>query len=195
MGNTHYYDEETHTYYVNGIERPTVTEICSPISFEKINALQKSLLDIARIRGTRCHELAEEYLLNNGEIDIDEIETDYIPYMQQFALWVKTYSPKVIYTEFKLFSEEFCGTTDLICEIDGKTIIVDYKFTSTADKKSLSVQLEGYYRLCQNQGIKIDDTYYLHIKKDGFTFKPISRNCEWFDILLKHNQFMQQEIK
>lgn len=186
------YDEENHKYYVDGEEKPSVTDIASPISFERLDNLQKVLLERARARGSRCHEIFEEYLLM-GDIDIEEIETDYIPYVQQFILWAKTYRPKVIYTEKKMFSNEFCGTCDLVCEIDKKVLIVDYKVTSAADKKSLSVQLEGYYRLCQKYNIDIDDTYYLHIKKDGYVFKPIKRDVEWFDILLKHNQKMKEK--
>ena len=186
------YDEENHKYYVDGEEKPSVTDIASPISFERLDNLQKVLLERARERGRRCHEIFEEYLLM-GDIDIEEIETDYIPYVQQFILWAKTYRPKVIYTEKKMFSNEFCGTCDLVCEIDKKVLIVDYKVTSAADKKSLSVQLEGYYRLCQKYDIDIDDTYYLHIKKDGYVFKPIKRDVEWFDILLKHNQKMKEK--
>ena len=184
------YDEENHKYYVDGEEKPSVTDIASPISFERLDNLQKVLLERAKARGRRCHEIFEEYLLMG---DIEEIETDYIPYVQQFILWAKTYRPKVIYTEKKMFSNEFCGTCDLVCEIDKKVLIVDYKVTSAADKKSLSVQLEGYYRLCQKYDIDIDDTYYLHIKKDGYVFKPIKRDVEWFDILLKHNQKMKEK--
>lgn len=186
------YDEENHKYYVDGEEKPSVTDIASPISFERLDNLQKVLLERAKARGRRCHEIFEEYLLM-GDIDIEEIETDYIPYVQQFILWAKTYRPKVIYTEKKMFSNEFCGTCDLVCEIDKNVLIVDYKVTSAADKKSLSVQLEGYYRLCQKYDIDIDDTYYLHIKKDGYVFKPIKRDVEWFDILLKHNQKIKEK--
>ena len=188
----YYYDEENHKYYVNGEEKPSVTDIANPISFERLNALQQSLLDRARQRGARCHELFEEYLIC-GELDIDTIETEYIPYVQQFVLWAKTYKPKVLFTEKIMFGNEFCGTCDLICEIDGRIVLVDYKVTSVADKKSLSVQLEGYYRLCQLYGINIEDTCYLHIKKDGYVFKPIKRNVEWFDILLEHNKFMRSK--
>ena len=187
-----YYNEETHQYFVNGEEKSTVTEIANPISFERLDCLQKILVERARKRGERCHELFEEYLLTN-ELDIDEIETDYIPYVQQFILWAKTYRPKIVYTEKRLFSNEFCGTCDLICEIDKKLILVDYKVTSVADKKSLSVQLEGYYRLCKLYGIEIEECYYLHVKKDGYVFKPIKRNVEWFDILLKHNKFIKEK--
>jgi hypothetical protein len=184
------YNEELHQYFVGGEEKPSVTEIANPISFERISSLQVSLLERARARGSRCHELFEQYLLF-GELDPEEIEAEYFPYVQQFVLWAKTYRPKVLFTEKKLFSEEFCGTADLICEIDGKLIIVDYKVTSAIDKKSLSVQLEGYYRLCKKLGLEIDECYFLHIKKDSYVFKPIKRDAEWFDMLLFHNKKMR----
>ena len=187
-----FYDEEEHKYYVDGVEKPSVTDICSPISAERLNALQQTLLDRARARGSRCHELFEQYALL-GELDEEEIESDYFPYVKQYVLWFRTYRPKVIFAEKVMFSNEFCGTCDLICEIDGKTFLVDYKVTSVADKKSLSVQLEGYKRLCDLYGIKIDECYYLHIKKDGYVFKPIKRNARWFDVLLEHNRFMKEK--
>lgn len=190
MPNEKYYDEENHKYYVNGVEKPSITEIAKPISSERLNALQMALVERARQRGSRCHELAEEYLLL-GELDTDEIEAEYFPYIQQFVLWVKTYRPKVLFTERCLFGKDFCGTLDLICEIDGKVMNVDYKFTSAIDKKSLSVQLEGYYRLAKENGIEIDESWFLHIKKDGFVFKPITKDSEWFDILLAHNKKMR----
>ena len=185
-----YYDEENHKYYVDDVEKPGVTEIANPISAERLNALQMALVERAKERGRRCHELAEEYLLL-GELNIDEIEAEYFPYIQQFVLWVKTYRPKVLFTERRLFGKDFCGTLDLLCEIDGKVINVDYKFTSAIDKKSLSVQLEGYYRLAKENNIHVDESWFLHIKKDGFVFKPITKDSEWFDILLAHNKKMR----
>lgn len=185
-----YYDEENHKYYVDGVEKPGITEIANPISAERLNALQKALVERAKERGRRCHELAEEYLLLE-ELNADEIEVEYFSYIQQFVLWVKTYRPKVLFTEKRLFGKDFCGTLDLICEIDGKVINVDYKFTSAIDKKSLSVQLEGYDRLAKENGIHFDESCFLHIKKDGFVFKPITKDSEWFDILLAHNKKMR----
>ena len=185
-----YYDEEKHRYYVDGVEKPSVTEIAKPISAERLNAIQMVMVERARERGRRCHELFEQYLLL-GEIDPEEIETEYFPYVQQFVLWSKAYRPKVLFTEKKLYGDEFCGTADLICVIDGKLIVVDYKVTSAIDKKSLSVQLEGYYRLCNKLGLEIDECYFLHIKKDSYVFKPIKRDAEWFDVLLYHNKKMR----
>lgn len=187
-----YFDEQEHKYYVDEIEVPSVTEIAEPISFNRLNDLPKHILNKARIRGSRVHELAEEYLLV-GEIEWEEIEPEFANYLEQFIMWAITYRPKVLYTEYRMFSNDFAGTCDLICKIDCKTILVDYKTTSTIDKKSLSVQLEGYKRLCALYNIDIDECYYLHLKKDGYVFKPIKTNPRWFDILLEHNKFMKEE--
>ena len=192
MSEINYYDEENHKYYVNGVEKPSVTEICSPISSDRLNSLPAQVLNNARLRGEKCHEAFEEYALT-GEIDEEEIVPEYAPYIEQFILWFRTYRPKVLFTEKQLFGKDFCGTCDLICQIDGKTILVDYKTTSVADKKSLSCQLEGYYRLCKGSKIHIDECWYLHLKKDSYVFKPIERNVRWFDILLEHNKFMKGE--
>ena len=189
-----YYDEENHAYFVDGVQKPSVTDIASPISFERFDALQKALLERAKQRGSRCHEIVEEYLITD-DIDWESVESDYQPYIEQFVLWRRTYRPKVLYTEKRLFGDEFCGTCDLLCVIDGKVTLVDYKFTATADKKSLAVQLEGYKRLLALYGIAVDECCYLHIKKDGFVFKPIETDGEWFDLLLKHNKKMKEKRK
>lgn len=190
----YYYDEENHAYFVDGVQKPSVTDIAKPISFERLDMLQKALLEKARARGSRCHEIFEEYLITD-EIDWDGIECDYRPYIEQFVLWRRTYRPKVLFTEKRLFGDDFCGTCDLLCKIDGKVVLVDYKVTASADKKSLAVQLAGYRRLLERYGIQVDECYYLHIKKDGFVFKAIEPDDEWFDLLLKHDKKMKEKRK
>ena len=186
------YEEETHTYYWYGVKVPSVTEIAKPISSERLNELPKWVVENARKRGSAVHEYAEEYLLC-GELDFDRIEPEYLPYVENFVNWARTYKPKVLYTEYKMGCAEFAGTTDLICEIDGKIVLVDYKTTSAVDKKSLSVQLEGYNRLAKLYGIEVDRYMYLHLKKDGWVFKDITLDPVWFDLLLQHNKKMKEK--
>lgn len=188
-----YYDEQTHSYYVNGELKPSVTDICEPISFRVLNALDKVLLDRARARGSRCHELFEEYLLTD-EMTLDSSDNEYIPYLNSFIEWEKTYKPKVLFTEKQLWGEDYCGTTDLVCVIDGKTLNIDYKVKSSIDKKYLSVQMEGYYRKLV-QELPIDESWYLQIKKNGYVFKKVNRDSEWFDLLLAHNKKMKEKYK
>lgn len=184
--------EETHDYFYDGVKVPSVTEIAKPISFERLNELPKWVVEQARQRGRAVHAYAEEYLLC-GELDWDSIEPQYLPYVENFVNWARTYKPKVLYTEFRMGCEDFAGTADLICEIDGKVILVDYKTSSAIDKKSLSVQLDGYDRLAKRYGIRIEDYMYLHLKKDGYVFKEVKTDPAWFDLLLLHNKKMKEK--
>ena len=185
-------DEDNHIYYWKGKIVPSVTEIAKPISFSRLNDLPKWVVENARNRGKAVHEYAEEYLLC-GELDFENIEAEYIPFVENFVNWARTYKPKVLYTEYKMGCEEFAGTLDLICEIDKEIVLVDYKTTSVVDKKSLSVQLEGYDRLAKLQGIFINRYKYLHLKKDGYVFKDIVLDPDWFDLLLQHNKKMKEK--
>ena len=101
----------------------------------------------------------------------------------------------MIYAEKSLFSAKlgYCGTCDLLCEIDNKLTLVDYKATSAIDKKSLSVQLVGYKRLLAEYGFQTQAEMVLHLKKDGYVYKPITLDQEWFDILLRHNQKLKEK--
>lgn len=188
------FDEETHKYTINGIEYPSVTEICEPISFKRLDALSKNVLEQAKQRGKEIHELCEEYALIQ-EITDDMRESQYSPYIANFIEWFKTYQPNVIYAEKSLFSAKlgYCGTCDLLCEIDNKLTLVDYKATSAIDKKSLSVQLVGYKRLLAEYGFQTQAEMVLHLKKDGYVYKPITLDQEWFDILLRHNQKLKEK--
>ena len=53
--------------------------------------------------------------------------------------------------------------------------------------------MEGYDRLAKENFIHIDESWFLHIKKDSWVFKPITKDSEWFDILLKHNLKMKEK--
>lgn len=195
--NGKFFNEETHEYFIDGVKYPSVTDIAKPISFERLDALQKSMLERARMRGTIVHELCEEYLLC-GEIDESAIDSEILPYMASFVEWARTYKPKVIFTEKRLFSANmgYCGCLDLLCKIDGKIVLIDYKATSAIDKKSLSVQLAGYEQLLYHcLGIKVDEFMVLHLKKNAYTYKAIKPNFEWFSLLKVHNMYMNTKEK
>lgn len=189
---TTYFNEETHKYYIDDIEYPSVTEICDPISFQRLDELSKTLLNRARARGTEVHEMCEQYALTE-EISDDMEESEYAPYIANFIEWFRTYQVEVLFTEKRLYSTKlgYCGTCDLLCKIDGKLTLVDYKATSAIDKKSLSVQLVGYKKLLKEYGYDVEETMVLHLKKDGYVYKPITLDEEWFEILLRHNQKMR----
>lgn len=189
------FDEEKHEYTSNGNVLPSVTEICSPISFEKLDALPKIMLKRASERGTAVHEQISNFIITE-EYDLDSMEMECVPYFCAFMNWWKTYNPTPLFSELIVGGEElgYAGTCDFVCEIDGKTVLIDFKTSSTLDKKSLSVQLYGYKKALEYNGIKIDGTFGLHLKNDGkFSFPEIECDEEWWNILFRHNQKMRSK--
>lgn len=192
------FNEETHEYEIDGTSYPSVTEICEPISFKKLDAISKVIIANASKRGSAVHELICDFLTVEELPDLDEIDGSIFPYFSAFVEWWRTYRPKTLYSEFVLGSSAlgYCGTCDFVCVIDGKIVLIDFKTTSAIDKKYLSVQLAGYKRLLEHIGIKVEQTCVLHLKKDGtYTYKEIEPDDEWFDILFEHNKKMRRKAK
>src|SRR3990167_8447247 len=52
--------------------------------------------------------------------------------LNSFVAWYKEYKPKILETEFKVFSEKYgySGTFDVLCKIDGKIMLGDWKTSS-----------------------------------------------------------------
>ena len=187
------FDKETHTYTIADEAYPSVTEICEPISFKKLDALSKQILDNAARRGAKVHEAISEFVLTD-EYDIEEMESDLIPYFAAFIEWWNTYHPTTLFSEFILGDANlgYCGTCDFIGRVDGKTVLIDFKTTSSVDVKYLAVQLAGYKRLLDARGINIDEAYVLPLKKTGaYSYRKIEPDYEWFDILQAHNKKMR----
>lgn len=192
-----FFNEEKHTYEIAGVEYPSVTEICEPISFVKLDALSKQVLSNAARRGSEVHALLSEFVMSEDVKGVLENATsETFPYFSGFVEWWHTYKPITLFSEFAMGSATlgYCGTCDFICRIDGKVVLVDFKTTSSIDKKYLAVQLAGYKNLCSACGINIDKTFVLHLKKDGsYTYKEIEPDYEWFGILYEHNKKMRSK--
>lgn len=189
------FDSNTHTYTIADVAYPSVTEICEPISFKKLDALSKNILDNAARRGAKVHEILSQFVVVD-DFDINEVDTESFPYFSAFVEWWRTYRPTTLFSEYVLGDSGlgYCGTCDFIGIIDGRVVLIDFKTTSSIDSKYLAVQLAGYKRLLEARGICVDKTCVLHLKKDGkYTYKEIEPDYEWFDILQKHNTKMRSK--
>lgn len=141
------FDEATHTYTLDGVVIPAVTEICAPITCGKyppVGAVQQ-----AAARGSRVHELCALYDMDALP---DEIESEIVGYVKAWAAFCRDYKPVWQYIERPLHGEidaghPFAGTLDRIGVIDGSNRVVDIKTTSNLDrpsKVSLCCQIAGY---------------------------------------------------
>lgn len=173
------YIDETHTYLVDGIILPSITQILKVKFGNKYDGISKETLNRASIKGTEVHE-AIETLCKTGEVK-------YIKEVKNFMFLQKQYKFEVLDNEapvilFKDNKPIACGRLDLVLSIDNKIGLADIKRTSTLDKEYLAYQLNLYriaYEQCYDK--KIEFLKGVHLREDirKFVNIPISENGIW----------------
>ena len=154
------FNEDTHTYTLDGVVIPSVTEICAPITCGKYPPV--GVVQQAAARGTRVHELCALYDMDALP---DEIEVGLVGYVKAWAAFCRDYKPVWTHIELPLYGEidpglPFAGTLDRIGEIDGRKRVVDIKTTASLDrpaKVALCEQITGYEWLADLNDIDIFD--------------------------------------
>lgn len=151
------FEEATHTYTLDGVVIPSVTEICAPITCGKYPPV--GVVQQAAARGTRVHELCALYDMDALP---DEIEAELVGYVKAWAAFCRDYKPVWRHIELPLYGEidpglPVAGTLDRIGEIDGLTRVVDIKTTASLDrpaKVALCEQITGYEWLADLNGFE-----------------------------------------
>lgn len=97
-----------------------------------------------------------------------------------FELWRTEYEPKPLHTEQKFYSlaYDFAGTCDLVAEIGGKTVIIDYKTTNPSYHNPDGLYAENFAQVGgyavgieEMLGIEIDDAWLVNLPKNGEPYK------------------------
>jgi len=160
------FEENSHTYRLNGIEIPSVSRILEPLSSAEYGSVNTIALKNAATRGRSVHR-AIEHFLKHG-IDNDIIPS-YSNYFAAFKKWYAETSPQVEEVECRIYHKaaRYGGTADLICRIGGKLTLVDFKTSSNIVEHLVRVQSEAYSRAFKYHGIVFDSKLVVHLKKDG----------------------------
>ena len=143
--------EEPHLYLKNGILVKSVTQILQLIFPDKYKGIDKKTLDKKARFGTKGHSIIEHLDVNDLEearnqvLDIENKDLQIC--IREYLRLVEKYKIKPLEHE-KIVSYEYlyCGTLDLIAQVDGIVSLCDIKFTAELDKEYLSWQL-GMYAL------------------------------------------------
>ena len=162
-------------YRRNGLYYPSITYVLSYYPkgkffqdwLKKVGYSADWIVRKAGEEGTQVHEMIEDYL-NGKELNFLSSNDNplYNPDVWQmflkFVEWWEKYTPTLIETEVHLFSDKLkvAGTCDLICEIDDKLWLIDFK-TSNHMQTTYELQTAVYtqcYEECygkkiENQGI------------------------------------------
>jgi hypothetical protein len=125
----------------------------------------------AAAEGTQVHNAVEAFL-NGNEINwLDEFGTvqyslDVWKMILKFAEFWNTHKPKLIATEYHLFSDnhKYAGTADLVVKLKGKIWLMDVK-TSNSLHTSYDLQLASYAKAWnETHDTPIEETGILWLK-------------------------------
>ena len=151
-------------YRRNGKYYPSITYVLSAYPkgkffedwLKKVGYASEHIVKKAGEEGTATHELIEDYL-NGKECNFlnewgnPQHNPDVWQMFLRFVDFWETYKPKLIETEVHLFSDEYeiAGTCDLVCEIDDKLWIIDFK-TSNHLQTTYDLQT-AIYKQCYKE--------------------------------------------
>ena len=182
------FKEDTHQYFYNGLEIPSVTQIISASNVNALDNIPTSILDNASERGTAVHQAIEFY----NKYNFANISDEYRGYFEAYKHWRKQnteYEVK-IESELQVYHKIFnyAGTVDmLITNTANKHILVDIKTTNELNMKYVSLQLSAYKEALFSEGIEVEGMYVLWLKKDGtYEYKevPNNKNIFMYSLLL-----------
>ena len=191
-GYTLEYDDDTHTYLVDGVIVPSVTQILNVKFGRKYAGIDADTLQRAAERGTAIHEAIESYCKTGIERAVREVHN--------FRFLKKHYGFKVLENETPIIIidkgiPKAAGRLDLVLDVKGEMAIADIKTTATLDKEYLAYQLNlyrvGYMQsYCKN----ITKLYGVHLKGDKRKFVEIPFNAviAW-DIIEQYEKGQKHE--
>jgi hypothetical protein len=162
-GNILEYDDTTHTYLVNGVIVPSVTQVMQVKFGNKYEGIRSEVLNRAAERGTTIHKAIENYCkgMDDGSKEV-----------HNFNFLMNYYKIKPVKNEVPIIlmvdnQPVIAGRLDLILQENDTLSLADIKTTSQLDKEYLAYQL-NLYRLgyMQSYGERIDKLYGLHLRGD-----------------------------
>ena len=177
------YMEDTHTYLVDGIEVPSITQILKIRFGNKYNGVSQEVLNRASELGTQMHQAIQDYEKIGLESDLKELHN--YKFLKIHYKWecVENEVPVILFKDGKPFA---CGRIDEVAKIADETGLLDFKRTSVLDKEYLSYQL-NLYRIAYQQSYDVEIKFLkgLHLREDVRKYVDIPINEEMALDLLK----------
>lgn len=139
------FHEENHTYELDGVKLPSVTEILSPFSGN--GSISPATLQHAAHRGHLVHEYTEliDYGVPPEGIDI---VPELAGYVSAYLRFLRDWQPTWELIEQPVHcGKAYAGTLDRYGTIDGVPTLLDIKSTSGASRQqkvTWALQLHGY---------------------------------------------------
>lgn len=181
-----FYDD-THTYLVDGLVVPSITQILSKKFGKKYNGVSAEVLKARASEGTEVHSAVERYCKTGEVIDLPEVR-NFIFLKKAFGFEVLNNEVPVIL--FQNFEPIAAGRLDMVIKNKDGIGIADIKRTSALDRDYLFYQL-NLYRIAYEQcyDTQIDFLVGLHLKENKRKYAPIPVNAPMaWELILKEDK-------
>lgn len=183
---------ETHTYVVNGKEVPSITTIIANHYGNKYAMVRPELLEASARYGTKVHGELDRLIRLRMEDPKASMHSEITEVNNYFDFVEPIFHIKPVMTEkvvvlYDHEGGEICGAGrfDLLCEVDGKLTLADFKTTSTIMKQSVAAQL-NLYRIAAYQSGYIKsldiDLGVIHLSGSKSVYVPIQRFADDFHL-------------
>jgi hypothetical protein len=146
-------------------EYTRVTEVLSP--FSGYGQVQEFILELAQIRGKNVHMVVNCHIMGLGMFGFEDIKPIHMKYYDSFLkFWGDGH--KIEAQEKRFFCDKYMitGACDLICWIDGKLTLVDWK-TSKNESPTWKLQASAYAYMARLAGFNIEQVLFVHLNKTG----------------------------
>lgn len=157
------FDENSHTYKVDGVVKQSVTQIMlSAGLMDWVKGIHEYYAERGSLAHLACH------LFDTVGLDMDTVDERIRNYVNAYTTFRKENKVKVVASEVMMYDPELdcCGTLDKLLSWGGKLVLVDLKSNTCPD--TAEVQLAEYERMVlKDLGYEVDDVRVLVLKDDG----------------------------
>lgn len=192
-GYTLEYDDDTHTYLVDGVIVPSVTQVLKVKFGGMYTNVAPEILKKAGERGTAVHKSIEDYCTKG--IDLGTTEVRHFRFLKSY------YDLKPVKNEIPIIvcKDDIpvtAGRLDMIIDKGNDRAVADIKTTSTLNKEYLAYQL-NLYRIgvvqCYPYLGDITKLYGIHIREDKRKLVeiPVNEGIAW-DIINEYEREVKQ---
>ena len=165
-------DQGSRTYDVQGLKLPSVTTILAKTKDQTYLTKWKNKVgheEAERIknyssnRGTAMHKFIEKHIQKSGYEDLTPIGVEAKPMAQKIIETGLQNISEYYGSEVTLYYPGlYAGSTDLVCEHEGKDTIIDFKQTNRPKKKEW---IEDYYLQIAAYALAHDQTHGSNIEQ------------------------------
>jgi hypothetical protein len=119
------FDQASHTYTLDGVKLPSVTEVLRPL--ENFDGVPRDALEHARLRGQHVHEAMA--LLVREDLDWLSLDPELVPYLEGGKRFLEESGITVIASEFRVACKRLrvAGTLDLLGVLRNSECVLDFK--------------------------------------------------------------------